>query len=898
MAVSARQVRIPVATLASLVLALLLFAGVGVGQAQATSNAYTLQSSFPGGVCTGTHNSGQRDGLGNVYVPCGNPSTVRVFDPKGNLTKTIPLGFYATDVAPSWDGQVLYAAQYRLPSAPGADDGGAVAIRRLTKDAETGNYVVNETDWSLKTYTKNGGTYKAKGGKIATDSKGHLYVSDGAGGNTNVQGDEVSTIVKHDAAGNVVTHFGGTAKNGAGGPFYGLLGGIAVSEDGNRVYAVEGNNPAGAAGNKGNHLFRFDKQTGSEAYVQQRKWGADTVAGSECTYRGEIGEAFATWVPSYFAAPWDIELDADENLYVVNASCREALKFDSNFNFQVGMKIGGATAEPHNQGKPHGIAVSAAGEVYVGEANAKLDLDGEAVRPTSTVAPASGAEGVGVNSNVTATFSEAMMPGGMSFVLKNAAGTTVASAASYDKATKTATLNPNADLAADATYTATLTGAKDLWGNLADPNPKTWTFKTAGGVVTPAPTVSITSGPLAGSSDPDTTPTFGFSSNQAGTFQCRFDAESYQNCSSPHERVNPLSTDQQHTFYVKVTNANGTDEESRTWTVSSTPPPGRCRGEANTTTGSDDPNAPDNLSGRAGVKDVIGARSGADTIGNLDNTDVACGGVGLDTFKRFSGTVLIDGAGDGAADDTSDVVDFSWITQEDVDDNGRGAYVALGGISDGKGFEVTSFNVADAVGSSFPDSMYGDNMRNTIKGGAGSDTIVGGAEAAGANGDNIDGEAGDDTIRVRDGSRDTVYCGENADDFDTVEADELDVIMDDPNAAGSDCEQVDRSDTADPVITPISPRPGATIRDRTPTIRATVSDDVTDLAKGDVQLYVRGTLIPGANYSYDPGDDALVYQSTRLPASPAGKKTTVKVVATDAADNEGMRAWSFTIRRR
>ncbi len=97
-----------------------------------------------------------------------------------------------------------------------------------------------------------------------------------------------------------------------------------------------------------------------------------------------------------------------------------------------------------------------------------------------------------VNTTVTATFSEAMdaatlndAEGDGNFTLKN--GTqTVAANVSYDSATKTATLTPNADLAYSTEYTATVsTGAKDLAGNALDQDSaasgnqaKTWTFTT------------------------------------------------------------------------------------------------------------------------------------------------------------------------------------------------------------------------------------------------------------------------------------------------------------------------------------------------------------------------------------------------------------------------------------
>jgi subtilisin family serine protease len=109
--------------------------------------------------------------------------------------------------------------------------------------------------------------------------------------------------------------------------------------------------------------------------------------------------------------------------------------------------------------------------------------------PTVTAAlPAANTTSVAAGTNVTATFSVAVQ--GVStgtFVLKNAAGSTIAAAVTYDATTKTATLDPGANLAADATYTATLMGGaaaiRDAAGTpLASIS---WAFTTG-----PAPTVT------------------------------------------------------------------------------------------------------------------------------------------------------------------------------------------------------------------------------------------------------------------------------------------------------------------------------------------------------------------------------------------------------------------------
>src|SRR6266545_6782730 len=93
--------------------------------------------------------------------------------------------------------------------------------------------------------------------------------------------------------------------------------------------------------------------------------------------------------------------------------------------------------------------------------------------------PASGATGVATATNVTATFNEPVQSGTVSFTLTGPGGASVPAAVSYDGPSQTATLNPNADLAASTAYTATVSGARDLAGNQMTA-PTSWSFTTGG----------------------------------------------------------------------------------------------------------------------------------------------------------------------------------------------------------------------------------------------------------------------------------------------------------------------------------------------------------------------------------------------------------------------------------
>jgi hypothetical protein len=102
----------------------------------------------------------------------------------------------------------------------------------------------------------------------------------------------------------------------------------------------------------------------------------------------------------------------------------------------------------------------------------------DTMAPTVTGrSPAAGATKVDLLSPVTATFSEDVAPGSISFVVRDSSNSVVPSTVSYDAGSRTATLTPNAALALSNTFTATVSGATDLGGNVMAP--VSWSFSTA-----------------------------------------------------------------------------------------------------------------------------------------------------------------------------------------------------------------------------------------------------------------------------------------------------------------------------------------------------------------------------------------------------------------------------------
>ncbi|BAY94727.1 MULTISPECIES: DUF4082 domain-containing protein [unclassified Tolypothrix] len=99
--------------------------------------------------------------------------------------------------------------------------------------------------------------------------------------------------------------------------------------------------------------------------------------------------------------------------------------------------------------------------------------------------PSNSATGIAINTTVKAAFSEAMNSATISsstFQLLGPNNTAVNAGVIYDASTKTATLTPSTALAANTSYTATITsGVKDIAGNALAQN-YIWSFTTGSGI--------------------------------------------------------------------------------------------------------------------------------------------------------------------------------------------------------------------------------------------------------------------------------------------------------------------------------------------------------------------------------------------------------------------------------
>jgi hypothetical protein len=137
-----------------------------------------------------------------------------------------------------------------------------------------------------------------------------------------------------------------------------------------------------------------------------------------------------------------------------------------------------ATVTGLTNGTAYTFTVSATNAAGTGPASAPSNAVTPSVPPVvSTVSPANGSTGNAVSVAPTATFSQAVTPGTVSFTMKNSRGKSVAGTVSFNSAHTVATFTPASPLAASTTYTATVSGAQNASGTPMS-SPFSWSFTT------------------------------------------------------------------------------------------------------------------------------------------------------------------------------------------------------------------------------------------------------------------------------------------------------------------------------------------------------------------------------------------------------------------------------------
>jgi hypothetical protein len=199
----------------------------------------------------------------------------------------------------------------------------------------------------------------------------------------------------------------------------------------------------------------------------------------------------------------------------------------------------------------------------------------------SSVSPENGATNVALGTNVEATFSEPMDPGtlaGFTFSLREQdSNTSVSAWMSYDSATKKATLNPNWDLEANKTYSATILGGESAWPRDLAGNPLeqdyTWSFTTASIPTVPRSTHTLSPQPnAAGWNNSNVTVTLNTTdTGGSGIKDIRYSATGAQSIAETvYDPQNPPVIDTEGTTtisYFATNNAGNVETPAKTVTV-------------------------------------------------------------------------------------------------------------------------------------------------------------------------------------------------------------------------------------------------------------------------------------------------------------------------------------------
>ena len=122
----------------------------------------------------------------------------------------------------------------------------------------------------------------------------------------------------------------------------------------------------------------------------------------------------------------------------------------------------------------------------------------DAAPTVASTSPGTSAANVNIGAAVSATFSGQIQSGTANLVVKASNGSTVAGTAAYSSTSRVITFTPTSPLAAGATYTATVSGAAALSGNLMAPF--TWSFTTSGVNACPCTLFASTAVPATGDS--------------------------------------------------------------------------------------------------------------------------------------------------------------------------------------------------------------------------------------------------------------------------------------------------------------------------------------------------------------------------------------------------------------
>jgi methionine-rich copper-binding protein CopC len=200
-----------------------------------------------------------------------------------------------------------------------------------------------------------------------------------------------------------------------------------------------------------------------------------TFQGSNVEFRGDHNTVLGSTLSN--SRSWNMKLASDSSTYDKGGNTAQGTSFSGAASYAI---INRQTGSGPFCGDTFTGQVSDPSGNSVGTPTATCA--GSAAPTVTARTPAINATSVAATTTVTATFSEAVQGvSGTTFTLKPGTAAAVGAVVTYDAASRTATLDPSADLAANTQYTATLTGgASAIKGATGTPLATvSWTFTTA-----------------------------------------------------------------------------------------------------------------------------------------------------------------------------------------------------------------------------------------------------------------------------------------------------------------------------------------------------------------------------------------------------------------------------------
>ncbi len=215
--------------------------------------------------------------------------------------------------------------------------------------------------------------------------------------------------------------------------------------------------------------IRFYKMAANTGTHIGHLWAANGDLLGTVTFSGETASG---WQEALFGAP--IAITADTTYIASYHAPVGRYAFDGGYFAAGGVDNPPLRALGNGEDGPNGVYNYGPAGIFPATTfnasnywvDALFDFTAVDETPPVVVArtPSANANGVSASTNVTATFNESVVEASIDFELRDSGDVTVPSVFSYDAPSRTATLNPNADLQYNATYTASII-AEDLAAN-------------------------------------------------------------------------------------------------------------------------------------------------------------------------------------------------------------------------------------------------------------------------------------------------------------------------------------------------------------------------------------------------------------------------------------------------